>query len=110
MPRRSKSVKSVPSSVSAVVSGLSFVLPAWPSEQPLTLQEYVSYCAEKLGVLPAVPCEARRRKSLSILTFQNGSSDTRQTPDNRPKGAHRLPEPKRELPSYRYRSEGRRVG
>src|SRR5665213_2562992 len=65
-PRRLKSVKSVPYSFSAVVSGFSLLLPAWPSVQPAVPQLYVSYCAVKLGVLPAVPCDARRRKSLML--------------------------------------------
>src|ERR1700755_1355642 len=60
-PRRLKSVKSPPNSVSVVVSGLRSLLPAWPSEQPLTPQLYVSYCAVKRGVEPADPREARRR-------------------------------------------------
>ena len=36
-PSRLNSVKSVPSSVSVVVSGLSFVLPAWPSVMPVAV-------------------------------------------------------------------------
>ena len=64
MPSRLKSVKSVPNSFSVVVSGFSFELPACPRLQPVALQLYVSYCALKLGVLPALPREARRRKSL----------------------------------------------
>jgi hypothetical protein len=60
--------------------GLSSGLPAWPSEQPVAEQLYVSYCAENCGELPAVPCDARSRKSLTPGTCQNGSSETRQTP------------------------------
>src|SRR4051812_20607306 len=89
-PSRFHSVRSVPSSVSVVVSGLRFGLPAWPSVQPVELHEYVSYCAEKLGGFPAEPRDARRRKSLIALKFQNGSCDTRHTADRRPKGAQRL--------------------
>src|SRR5215467_2906737 len=99
MPSRLKRVKSVPSSVSAVVSGLRLRFPACASEQPLVLQLYVSYWAVNDGVLPAVPCDARRRKSLMWGTCQNDSSDTRQTPDTRPNGAQRFPAPKSELPS-----------
>ena len=58
-------------------------------------------CAVKCGVLPALPREARTRKSVSFCECQNGSSEMRHTPDTRPNGAQRLPEPKRELPSYR---------
>src|SRR5262245_16013788 len=101
MPSRSNNVKSEPASVSRVVSGLSNGLPAWPSEQPCTLQAYVSYCASNRGELPAVPFDARRRKSLMYGTCQNGSSETRHTTDARPNGAQRLPWPKSELPSYR---------
>ena len=100
-PTLLNSVKSAPTSVSVVVSGFRVLLPACPSEQPVALHEYVSYCAAKLGVFPAVPREARMRKSLTPLTFQNGSSDARHTADMRPNGAQRLPEPNSELPSYR---------
>src|SRR5262245_912319 len=101
MPRRSNSVKSEPASISRVVSGLRFGLPAWPSEQTCALHEYVSYCALNCGELPAVPFEARSRKSLMYGTCQNGSSETRHTSDWRPNGAQRLPVPNNELPSYR---------
>src|SRR5262245_11335994 len=101
MPSRSNSVKSEPPSISRVVSGLSFGLPAWPSEHPVTTQVYVSYCASNRGELPAVPFDARRRKSLMYGTCQNGSSETRHTIDWRPNGAQRLPSPNSELPSYR---------
>src|SRR5689334_22563259 len=100
-PRRSHSVTSVPSSISVVVSGLSSGFPAWPSEHPVVPQVYVSYCAEKLGVDPAVPRDARRRNSVTPGTLKKGSSDTRHTPEMRPNGAQRLPEPNSELPSYR---------
>ena len=99
MPRRLNRVKSVPNSVSAVVSGLRSRLPACASEQPVVPQLYVSYCAVNDGVLPAVPCDARRRKSVMCGTFQNDSSDTRHTPETRPNGAQRLPAPNSELPS-----------
>src|SRR5215831_19335377 len=99
MPSRSNSVKSVPSSISRVVSGLRSGLPAWPRLHPLAPQLYVSYCAENCGELPAVPFDARRRKSLSFGMWNHGSSDTRQTPDTRPNGAQRFPEPNSELPS-----------
>src|SRR5215468_9753754 len=38
MPSRSNSVKSEPASISRVVSGLRFGLPAWPSVQPVAEQ------------------------------------------------------------------------
>ena len=79
--------------------GLEVAVTGLPSEQPVVLQVYVSYCALKRGVLPAVPCDARRRKSVMCGTFQNGSSDTRHTPETRPNGAQRLPAPNSELPS-----------
>ena len=41
--------------------------------QPPVPHEYVSYCALNCGGLPAVPRDARRRKSLICETFQNGS-------------------------------------
>src|SRR3954470_24730606 len=44
-PSRLNSVKSVPNSFSVVVSGRSLELPAWPSEQPVDPQLYVSYWA-----------------------------------------------------------------
>src|SRR5215831_14505288 len=99
MPSRSNSVKSLPSSISRVVSGLRFGLPAWPRLHPLAPQLYVSYCAVNCGELPAVPSDARRRKSERCGILNHGSSDTRHTPDTRPNGAQRLPATKSELPS-----------
>src|ERR1043165_6963765 len=88
-PRRSKSVRSVPSSTSVVVSGLRRLLSACPSEQPPVLKEKVAYGASKEGVLPAVPREPRRRKSVTPGTLKNDSCETRHTPDTRLNGAQR---------------------
>src|SRR5919199_3645316 len=95
-PSRLNRVKSVPNSYSVVVSGLSFELPAWLRLMPVDVTVYVSYCALKRGRFPAVPREARSRKSSTYLTFQKGSCETRHTADTRPKGAHRFPDPNSE--------------
>ena len=54
-----KNSTSIPASFSVETSGLSNLLPIWSreSDNPLAPIEYVSYCAAKLGRLPACPTE-----------------------------------------------------
>src|SRR5687768_16925579 len=99
---RLRTSTSAPNSASRTVSGRSRELPAVDGDSwPDALTAYVSYCAAKLGLPPAVPYDARSLNSLTWGKTQNGSSDTRQASEPRPYVAQRLSEPKSELPSRR---------
>ena len=69
------------------------------ASSPWREQLYVSYCASNCGELPAVPSRGAEAEVVMCGTCQNGSSDTRHTPETRPNGAQRLPAPNSELPS-----------